>query len=306
MPGPNITPSPAKQAATQESPPDAKQRRDTFVRCLPKNVQQGVAQLEGLDDQVATLERQFQLERRQLERKFESLYAPILAQRAQCIEGRGAGEHPVPDFWIGTMKAETAVAGNVTAKDEPALKSLRDVTCSTLQEANGVGFCLQFYFTPNRYFSNQILAKTYHLSGTDTEPVLERAEGTDISWKPGMSLTQSKSGPCLSFFRFFDTLRISSDPAMVNQVAEWIEGDYEVGRAFKDKLVPHAVRWFTGERDDSEDFRSDGAGDAEEAEGAADELEAARFELALNAAVASPEKASPTTSSFKPEPRWDK
>merc|ERR1719324_476082 len=119
------------------------------------------------------------------------------------------------------MKSETAISCNVTLKDEPALKSLRDVTCSTLQESKGIGFCLQFYFAPNKFFNNHILAKTYHLSGSDTEPILERAEGTDIRWKPGRNLTlQQPSGaktfsnssgrqsdPCPSFFRFFDTLR---------------------------------------------------------------------------------------------------
>jgi len=319
-----------RQLPEYESSREAKLRRDVFVRKLPSCVQGSVLELEALDEDVASLEAQFRRERRQLERRFEALYAPLLARRAAVIagetslEGR-AGEISVPDFWLGAMKAETAVAVNVTPKDEPALKSLRDITCSTLQESKGIGFCLQFYFAPNKYFSNHILSKSYHMSGSDTEPILERAEGTDIRWKPGMNLTVKQpavkklggsseglqSEPCPSFFRFFDTLRISSDPALVNHVADWVESDYEVGRAFKDKLVPHAVRWFTGEAEDEEDFRSDASGDTEEA---TDELEAARLELALDAAVSAPQASSNAsvaavqklkgaTADFRPEPR---
>jgi len=292
----NNATAPSRQLPEYESSREAKLRRDAFVRKLPGKVQGSVVELEGLDVEVSDLEAQFRRERRQLERRFEALYAPLLARRATIVTGATgvearAGEATVPDFWLGSMKAETAVALNIMPKDESALKLLRDVTCSTLQEAKGVGFCLQFYFAPNKFFSNHILAKTYYLSGSDTEPILERAEGTDIRWKPGMNLTvvvQPRcSDPCPSFFRFFDTLRVSSDPALVNHVADWIESDYEVARAFKDKLVPHAVRWFTGEADDMEDFRSDGS--CRDAEEAADELEAARFELALDAAVAAPQ-----------------
>jgi len=109
-----------------------------------------------------------------------------------------------------------------------------------------------------------------------------------------MNLTQ-ESEPCISFFRFFDTLRVHSDPAIADGATDMVETDYEVARAFKDKLVPHAVRWFTGENDDSADFRSDTSNDAEEAQ---EEFEAARLELALEAAVASPQ-----AKAFSPEPR---
>lgn len=269
-----------------EASREAEARRSSFVRSLPACVQERVATLEAIDEEVANLEAQFRRERRQLERRFEALYAPFLARRAAVVAGETGGNQraaEVPDFWLGAMKAETAVATNVTPQDEPALRYLRDVTCSTLQEAKGVGFCLQFYFSPNKYFSNNILAKTYHISGTDTEPIIERAEGTVIRWKPGMNLAATNG--CHSFFCFFDTLKVSPDPAMINRVADWVESDYEIGRAFKDKLVPHAVRWFTGEAEDAEEFESDDSRDAQEA---TDELEAARLELAVDAAVVAP------------------
>merc|ERR1711924_255636 len=132
------------------------------------------------------------------------------------------------------------------------------------------------------------------MSGSDTEPILERAEGTDIRGKPGMNLTVrgAKSEPCLIFFRFFETLRIPSDPDLVNQATALIETDYEIGRAFKDKLVLHAVRWFTGEADDKDEFMSDDSGVQEDS---ANEAQAARREL--EAAV--PQASSGSHSAFQ-------
>jgi nucleosome assembly protein 1-like 1 len=283
---------------------EATLRRDEFVRKLPSYLQESVSSLEALDDEVAALEAQFRRERLQLERRFEALYAPLLARRAALVAGE-AGETgaapPLPGFWLGVMKKETAVGANVMPEDEPALKFLRDVVCTTLPEAKGTGFSLQFCFGSNKYFSNTTLTKTYHVAGTDTEPILERAEGTEIRWKPGMNLTtkQRSNGsyiPRMSFFCFFNTLRLPSE-VLLDGGREMIESDYEIGRAFKDKLVPHAVRWFTGEAEDAEEFASsDEIVDAEGMprgaidallpslamdEAAAEEREAARLELQL-------------------------
>jgi len=168
---------PVRQSLEHEASREARERRDAFVRKLPRNVQDSVGELETFDTAVVELEAQFRRERRQLERRFEALYAPLLARRAALVAGeRIVGVRsdavPVPDFWLGAMKAETAVAVNVSPKDEPALKSLRDVTCTTLQEAKGIGFCLQFFFAPNKYFGNHVLSKAYILSGSDTEQSL--------------------------------------------------------------------------------------------------------------------------------------
>ena len=36
-----------------------------------------------------------------------------------------------------------------------------------------------------------------------------------------------------------------------------LEGDYEMGIAFQERLVPHAIKWFTGEADDEDEYDED-------------------------------------------------
>merc|ERR1712224_290887 len=83
----------------------------------------------------------------------------------------------------------------------------------------------EFSFAPNEFFSNSALSKVYYLADTDDCPVLDKALGTEIQWKPGKNATirvvkrKTKNGktagkvitrrePCGSFFNFFSTLEI--------------------------------------------------------------------------------------------------
>ena len=65
--------------------------------------------------------------------------------------------------------------GQITERDEAALKFLKDIKSIRILEP--VGFKLEFYFDPNPYFKNSVLTKTYHVIEDDDDPVLERALG---------------------------------------------------------------------------------------------------------------------------------
>jgi hypothetical protein len=101
------------------------------------------------------------------------------------------------------------------------LKSLTNIESSTLPESDGVGFRIDFTFSTNEFFTNTKLSKVYHMADSGDDPVLEKAEGTEIEWHPGKNVTvtikkkkqRNKNGkgtrvvtktePCESFFNFF-------------------------------------------------------------------------------------------------------
>lgn len=288
-------------------------RRQEQLQGLPAEVQEGVVALEALDTEVCTLQARFRQERRELERRYEQLYAPLFKRRAALVSGEHSPAHAaqpaapsseaaemqlagapppqptafvvgVPEFWLRAMKGSAAIAGNVTSRDEVALRSLLDITCSTLPEfsgkaldspavANGVsvgcgvGFRLEFYFHHNDFFTNDRLVKTYHLRDTDAEAVLETVMGTQIHWKPGKDLTmkhvsgalanEAGARPRVSFFNFFLTPRLPAlrkGERLPEEVISSIEADYQMGLAFKEKIIPHAVRWFTREAEDEDEY----------------------------------------------------
>lgn len=269
---------------------EAKMRREEALRGLSWKVKDTITSLESLDRDHAALEAQFRRERRELERKYEKLYAPVYARRAELISGSGESsiglgpgddEGPgVPDFWLRAMKSAAAISANITPQDEKILRFLQKIECTTLPESDGIGFRLEFSFAPNEFFSNSALSKVYYLADTDDCPVLDKALGTEIQWKPGKNATirvvkrKTKNGktagkvitrrePCGSFFNFFSTLEIPEvhdldlDGETFERKIDEIEADYEMGMAFKEKIVPHAVRWFTGEAEDDDEYEDE-------------------------------------------------
>lgn len=188
----------------------------------------------------------------------------------------------------------------IKEQDQEALSYLEDLTCDVL-EGDEHGFRLNFHFRENPYFENTVLSKTYRMAD-DEEPMVEGLEGTEILWKPNQCLTMKtykkkpkrggpnakpvkKTEPCESFFNFFSPPEIPDaadelDEEEAEQLQEALEEDYEVGSVIRDKLIPEAVLWYTGqaqgydsdyEEDEDEDFSGEEDDEDDDSEGSEDE-----------------------------------
>jgi nucleosome assembly protein 1-like 1 len=65
----------------------------------------------------------------------------------------------VPEFWLKIFKNVELLADMVQDYDEPILKHLVDIKV----RYNLMGFILDFHFTPNEYFENTVLTKSYDM-----------------------------------------------------------------------------------------------------------------------------------------------
>eukprot|EP00996_Jenningsia_fusiforme_P005996 NODE_713_length_1961_cov_58.631799_g660_i0.p1 GENE.NODE_713_length_1961_cov_58.631799_g660_i0~~NODE_713_length_1961_cov_58.631799_g660_i0.p1 ORF type:complete len:340 (+),score=90.09 NODE_713_length_1961_cov_58.631799_g660_i0:813-1832(+) len=181
------------------------------------------------------------------------------------VEEEEAGSG-VPNFWLQALKNNELVESSITNRDEECLKHLTDVAAKNFPDPTK-GFTLTFTFSENPFFSNAVLTKTYHLVAED-EILLEKAEGCSIEWKNNQNLTVvlkkkkqrqkggknvrtvTKEEPCESFFNFFNPPKVPESEEEEEEEEEFeeiLEADYELGRTIKDKIVPRAVDWFTGE-----------------------------------------------------------
>ncbi|KAL3618847.1 hypothetical protein CASFOL_037295 [Castilleja foliolosa] len=99
-------------------------------------------------------------------------------------------------------------------------------------------------------------------------------ERTEIEWLPGKCLTQlilkkkpkkglrkakpiTKTEKCESFFNFFSPPEVPEegddiDEDAAKELQNLMEQDYDVGSTIRDKIIPHAVSWFTGEAAEDE------------------------------------------------------
>ncbi|XP_038699768.1 nucleosome assembly protein 1;3-like isoform X2 [Tripterygium wilfordii] len=271
----------------------AGQHSDILENLTP-TVRKRVEVLREIQSQHDELEAKFFEERAALEAKYQKLYKPLYAKRYDIVNGvievegtpdeatmdqegdKAAEEKGVPDFWLTAMKNNEVLAEEITERDEGALKYLKDIKWYRIEDPKG--FKLEFIFEPNTYFKNTILTKTYHMIDED-DPILEKAIGTEIEWYPGKCLTQkvlkkkpkkgtknakpiTKTEECESFFNFFNPPQVPEDDEDIDEDAaedlqNQMEQDYDVGSTIRDKVIPHAVSWYTGEAIQGEDLGLD-------------------------------------------------
>ncbi|RAL51124.1 hypothetical protein DM860_005480 [Cuscuta australis] len=281
------------------------------IENLSPNVRKRVEVLREVQAQHDELEEKFNEERAALEAKYQKLYQPLYSKRYDIVNGvadveldvsespAADGEKGVPEFWLTAMKNNEVLCEEITERDEEALKFLKDIKWSRMEEPKG--FKLEFFFDTNPFFKNSVLKKVYHMIDED-DPILEKAIGTEMEWYPGKSLTQkilkkkpkkgsknakpiTRTEKCDSFFNFFSPPQVPEDEDdldrdAADELQAMMEQDYEIGSTIRDKIIPHAVSWFTGEAaqeeyglEDDEDEDDDDEDDDDEEETDEDEDE---------------------------------
>lgn len=210
----------------------------------------------------------------------------------------------IPSFWVTVFKNVELLRDMVQEHDEPILQHLRDIKVKFL-ESNPIGFKLEFFFDKNEFFSNGVLTKEYHMRAEpDKEdpfsyegPEIIKCFGCDIDWVKGKDVTVrvikktqkhknrgvkrtiTKTVANDSFFNFFkpptppekDEGEEGEDDDEDEDQDALLAADFEIGHYIRERIVPRAVLYFTGEAvddeyDDSDDDEEDESGEEEEDE----------------------------------------
>ncbi|KAH7033329.1 nucleosome assembly protein 1-like 1 [Microdochium trichocladiopsis] len=199
----------------------------------------------------------------------------------------------IPEFWLSAMKNSISLAEMITDRDEEALRSLTDIRMEYLDKP---GFRLIFEFAENEFFTNKTITKTYFYqteNGYGGDFIYDHAEGDKIDWKDGRDLTVrieskkqrnkntkqtrivKKTVPTESFFNFFSPPKPpkpeeeEEEDDGASDIEERLELDYQLGEDIKEKLIPRAIDWFTGEAlafEELDDFEDEDGYDDEDDE----------------------------------------
>lgn len=194
----------------------------------------------------------------------------------------------IPEFWLTAMKNVELIGDMIQEHDEDVLKHLIDVKLiftgkkDESGDDNEMGFVLEFLFSPNDYFTNTAMTKTYKMkSEPDSDdpfsfegPDIIACTGCKIDWNKGKNITQkqvkkkqkhkgrgqtrvvTKTVQNDSFFNFFDPPEVPEDEEdMDEEVEALLAADFEIGHFFRERFIPKAVLFFTGEaiEEDSDD-----------------------------------------------------
>uniref|UniRef100_A0A673TU44 Nucleosome assembly protein 1 like 4 n=1 Tax=Suricata suricatta TaxID=37032 RepID=A0A673TU44_SURSU len=189
-----------------------------------------------------------------------------------------AAEEPdpkgIPEFWFTIFRNVDMLSELVQEYDEPILKHLQDIKVKFSDPGQPMSFVLEFHFEPNDYFTNAVLTKTYKMKSEPDKadpfsfegPEIVDCDGCVIDWKKGKNVTVktikkkqkhkgrgtvrtiTKQVPNDSFFNFFSPLKASGDGESLDEDSEFtLASDFEIGHFFRERIVPRAVLYFTGE-----------------------------------------------------------
>ncbi|KAG7187918.1 hypothetical protein KM043_013882 [Ampulex compressa] len=208
----------------------------------------------------------------------------------------------IPEFWLTIFKNVGTLADMVQEHDESILKHLHDIKVTFL-ESNPMGFVLEFHFLPNEYFTNSVLTKEYTMKCTPEKndpfsfegPEIYKCKGCTIDWKKGKNVTvktikknqKHKSRGSIrtvtktvqndSFFNFFSPPIVQDDEAELDDETQaLLTSDFEIGHYIKERIVPRAVLYYTGEgleEEDEEYEEEDGDDDEDDDEDDVDDVD---------------------------------
>lgn len=201
----------------------------------------------------------------------------------------------IPEFWLTILKNVPLFQEMVQEHDEPILAKLQDINVTFSPPDEPMSFALEFVFDSNSYFTNKVLTKHYKLQSQPDEkdpfsfegPEIVACTGCKIDWVKGKNVTVktikkkqkhkgrgtvrtvTKQVPNDSFFNFFAPPDVpEGDEEMDSDTEALLTSDFEIGHMFRERIIPRAVLYFTGEvaddeYDDDEDEEDDDDEDEE-------------------------------------------
>ena len=184
----------------------------------------------------------------------------------------------IPSFWLTIFKNIELMEEAVKEHDEPLLDHLEDIKV-VYADNKGLDFTLEFHFSDNEFITNKVLTKSYVVECKVDEndpfsfdgPSIVQTTGCKIDWKKGKNLTVktvkkkqrhkgrgqtrtvTKTVRNESFFNFFSPPEPPTDNSADDDdddedaTAEVLAADFARAEFLKDRVIPQAVLFFTGE-----------------------------------------------------------
>ena len=154
---------------------------------------------------------------------------------------------------------------------------------------------MNFHFGENEFFTNSTLVKMYEMKCEPNEddpfsfegPEIYKCKGDKINWKEGKNLTiktvkkkqKHKSKGSVrtitktvkndSFFNFFDPPSaepLDGEDELDPSTQDLLTSDFEIGHYIRERVIPRAVLFFTGEALEEDDFEEEEEEEEDEGE----------------------------------------
>nr|XP_054761554.1 nucleosome assembly protein 1-like 1 [Lytechinus pictus] len=150
---------------------------------------------------------------------------------------------------------------------------------------------LEFVFAANDCFTNTVLTKSYQMKSEPDEgdpfsfegPEIVGSQGCEIDWKKNKNVTVkvikkkqkhkgrgttrlvTKTVQTDSFFNFFNPPK-ATEEEVDEETEALLSADFEIGHLIRERIIPRAVLYFTGEAIEDDEFEEEQDDDDPEGE----------------------------------------
>ncbi|XP_065013522.1 NAP1-related protein 2-like isoform X1 [Musa acuminata AAA Group] len=203
-----------------------------------------IEKLQEIQDEIETVNEEASEKVLEVEQKYNEIRRPIYKRRTETIQS-------IPDFWLTAFLSHPVLGDLLNEEDQKIFKFLVSLDVEDSKDVKS-GYSITFNFSPNPYFEDTCLTKTYSFFDEGTTNIT----GTTIKWKEGMNVANGvvhkKEGgkrPLLeeSFFAWFSE-------AQQKNLSEGLSD--EMAEIIKEDFWPNPLKYFNNEADE-EDFGGD-------------------------------------------------
>uniref|UniRef100_A0A803L950 NAP1-related protein 2 n=1 Tax=Chenopodium quinoa TaxID=63459 RepID=A0A803L950_CHEQI len=135
-----------------------------------------IEKLQEIQDDLEKINEKASDEVLEVEKRYNEVRKPVYDKRNEIIKS-------IPDFWLTAFLSHPALSELVTEEDHKVFKHLTSIDVEDSKDVKS-GYSITFNFSPNPYFEDTKLTKTFTFLDEGTTKVT----ATSIKWKEGMGI----------------------------------------------------------------------------------------------------------------------
>ncbi|KAI3513397.1 hypothetical protein L2E82_26791 [Cichorium intybus] len=216
-----------------------------------------IEKLQEVQDELEKINEEASDKVLEVEQKYNEVRKPVYDKRSEIIRS-------IPDFWLTAFLSHPVLSDLLSEEDQKIFKHLTSLEVEDCKDVK-LGYSISFNFSPNPYFEDSKLTKTFTFLDEGTTKIT----ATSIKWKEGMGLpngvAHEKKGNkrCHeddSFFCWFNGTQQKDDMEEIHD---------EVAEIIREDLWTNPLTYFNNEADEEElegDEEENGSDDSEDGE----------------------------------------
>ncbi|THU53169.1 hypothetical protein C4D60_Mb10t11560 [Musa balbisiana] len=135
-----------------------------------------IEKLQEIQDEIEKVNEEASDKVLEVEQKYNEIRRPIYKRRNEIIQS-------IPDFWLTAFLSHPVLGDLLSEEDQKIFKYLVSLDVEDSKDVKS-GYSVTFNFSPNPYFEDASLTKTYSFYDEGTTNIT----GTTIKWKEGMNV----------------------------------------------------------------------------------------------------------------------